>query len=159
MAMVPTQSIFLNRSGTMPTLGELALVFRFFKRGLRVRILPCPPDSLQTRELFSDSSRNTCFTGLFLLPDNQNEHQSSRQAWVLGRFSLVIESAVPFQYLKRHEIELLANSSVWGTQRMPRIVGSITWFGTKGVGGLSPLSPTILFNRLQSISGLSPSPL
>jgi hypothetical protein len=73
-----------------------------------------PPYSLQLRESFSDSLRKARFPGLFPLPKNQNEHRSSRETWVSGRFSLLGESAVHFSPTEeRREIELLANSSVW----------------------------------------------
>ena len=65
-----TAALDTNRSsqpiGNDARLGELAPAFLFFKRVLRVQILPCPPYSLQLRELFSDFAWIRRFSGLFI---------------------------------------------------------------------------------------------
>jgi hypothetical protein len=91
----PTQLI-LPTDRNDARLEELALAFRFFKRGLRVRILRRPPDSLQVRELFSDFARIRRFLGLFI------DHAALKRALeyalegTFSLFSLKGKLAVPF---------------------------------------------------------------
>jgi hypothetical protein len=73
------------------------LAFRSFKRVLRVRILPCPPYSLQCRELFSDFMRICRFPGLFIELADPKRALNYAASLNFSSFSLRAKSAVPFR--------------------------------------------------------------
>src|ERR1044071_351627 len=80
-----------------------------------VRIPLSPPDSLQSRELFSDSKRNRPIPGVFSLLRNRNEQRSQWNAGFGALFSLLGMSPVTLSYTRQRRQSIIRRTELLST--------------------------------------------